>query len=63
MIMEYQNIINFSDNTPNHPNRFRTKNWVEINNDSRRTYNTNSQTKSKTSYNFLKLIIAMHIYL
>ena len=35
------------DNTPNQPSKFRTKNWVEINDDSRRTYNPNSQTKLK----------------
>ena len=37
------------DNTPSQPNKFRTKNWVEINDESRGTYNTNSQIKSKTS--------------
>ena len=29
--------------------KFRTKNWVEINNDSRGTYKTNSQIKFKTT--------------
>ena len=47
--MEYQNIINLLDNTPNQPTKFRTKNWVEINDDSRGIYNTNSQIKIKTS--------------
>ena len=47
--MEYQNIINFLDNTPNQPTKFRTKNWVEINGDSDGTYNTNSQIRFKTS--------------
>ena len=37
------------DNIPNQPTKFRTKNWVEINDDSRRTYNTNSQIKFKAS--------------
>ena len=41
--MEYQKIINLLDNTPNQPTKFRTKNWVEINDDARGTYNTNSQ--------------------
>ena len=41
--MEYQKIINLLDNTSNQPSKFRTKNWVEINNESRRTYNINSQ--------------------
>ena len=43
--MEYQIIINLLDNAPNRPNKFRTKDWVEINDDSRETYNTNSQIK------------------
>ena len=33
------------DNTPNQPSKFRTKNCVKINDDSRETYNTNSQIK------------------
>ena len=45
IIMEYQKIINLLSKTPNQPTKFRTKNWVEINNDSRGTYNTNSQIK------------------
>ena len=47
--MEYQKIINLLDNTPNQPTKFRTKNWVEINDEERGTYNTNSQFKFKTS--------------
>ena len=35
------------DNASNKPSRFRTKNWVEINNDSRGAYNVNSQIKFK----------------
>ena len=37
------------DNTPNQPSKFTTKNWVEINDDSLGTHNTNSQVKFKTS--------------
>ena len=47
--MEYQKIISLLDSTPNQPAKFRTKNWVEINNDSRGTYKTNSQIELKTS--------------
>ena len=47
--MEYQKIINLLDNTPNQPTQLRTKNWVEINDEDRGTYNTNSQIKFKTS--------------
>ena len=36
-------------NISNQPSKFRTKNWVEINDDSRGTYNTYSQIKFKTS--------------
>ena len=32
--MEYDKVINLSDNTPNQPSKFNTKNWVEINNES-----------------------------
>ena len=47
--MEYQKIVNLLDDTPNQPSKFRTKNWAEINDDSRGTYNTNSQIKFKTT--------------
>ena len=40
--MEYQKVINLLDITPNQPSKFRTKNCIEINDDARRTYNTNS---------------------
>ena len=47
--MEYQKIINLLDSTQNQPTKFRTKNWVEINDNSRGTHNTNTQIKFKTS--------------
>ena len=47
--MECQKIIILLDNTPNRPTEFRTKNWVEINDKSCGTYNTNSQNKFETS--------------
>ena len=37
------------DNTPNQPSKCRTRNWVEINDDSSGMHNTNSQIKLKTS--------------
>ena len=37
--MEYQKIINLLDNTPDQLSKFRTKYWVEINDDSRETFN------------------------
>ena len=47
--MEYQKIITFLENKPNQPSKFRTKSWVEVNDESRRTYNVNSQIKFKAS--------------
>ena len=62
--MEYQKITNLLDNAPNQPTKFRTKKWVETNDDSRGTYNTNSQIKFKTSVlSQVYVIIVMHIYL
>ena len=43
--MDYQKIINLLDNTSNEPSKFRTKNWIEINDASRGPYNVNSQIK------------------
>ena len=47
--MENQKITNLLDNTPNKTSKFRTKNRVELNDESRETYNANSQTQFKTS--------------
>ena len=48
--MEYQKIANLlDDNKSNQPSKFRTKNWVEISDESRGTYNVNSQFKFKTT--------------
>ena len=47
--MEYQKIANLIDDTSNQPSRFRTKNWVEINDESRGTYDVNSQIEFKTT--------------
>ena len=46
--MEYQKLANLLDNAFNQPSRFRTRNWVEINDDSRGTY-TNADIKFKTT--------------
>ena len=37
------------DNIWNQPSKFRTKSWVEIDDESRRAYKTNSQVKFKTT--------------
>ena len=47
--MEYQKIANLIDGTSNQPSKFRTKNWVKINDESRGTYNVGSQIKFKTA--------------
>ena len=46
--MEYQKIINLLDNMSNQLHKFRTKNWMEIIDQSRRVYNTNSDIRFKT---------------
>ena len=46
--MEYQKIANFLNNESNQPSKFRTKNWVEINDEARGAYSTNKQIKFKT---------------
>ena len=39
--MEYQKIANLLDSVPNQPSKFRTRNWVEVNDESRGTYTSN----------------------
>ena len=48
--MEYQKIANLIDNdASNQPSKFRTRNWIEINDESRGAYNVNSQIKFTTT--------------
>ena len=47
--MEYQKITNLIDDASNQPSKFKTKTWVEINDESRGTDNENSQVKFKTT--------------
>ena len=48
--MEYQKIAHFvDDGSSNQPSKFKTKNWDEVNDDSRGTYNVNSQIRFKTT--------------
>ena len=61
--MEYEQVINLLGNTPNQPTKFRTKNWVEINNDSRGTYNRNSRIKFKTSMSRSSLCDYSDVYI
>ena len=47
--MEYQKIANLLNDTSNKPSKFRTRNWVEINDDIRRGYSPNKQIRFKTA--------------
>ena len=48
--MKYQKIANLLDDaSSNQPSKFQTKNWVEVNDESRGTYNVHSQIKFKTT--------------
>ena len=47
--MEYEKIMNLLENIPNQPSKFRTKYWVEINDDEPRRNNSSSQTNFKNS--------------
>ena len=47
--MEYQKIANLLDSASNQPSKFRTRNWVEINDESRGGYTTGSDIKFKTT--------------
>ena len=47
--MEHQKIANLIDCASNQPSKSRSKNWFEINDESRGTYNVNSQIKFKTT--------------
>ena len=49
MIMEYQKIASLLNDESNKPSRFRTRNWVEINDDIRGEYSPNKQTRFKTA--------------
>ena len=46
--MEYQKKINLLDNITNQPSKFRTRNWVEVNDKSKGKYD-NSNIRFKTS--------------
>ena len=43
--MEYQKIANLLDNTSIQPSKFRTKNWVETNDDIGIGYSSNKQIR------------------
>ena len=47
--MEYKKIITLLENTSDQPSKFRTKNWVEINDESNESYGTGSAIEFKTT--------------
>ena len=47
--MEYKKIANLLDDTSNKSSKFKTNNWVEVNDDSRGIYNVSNQIKFKTA--------------
>ena len=49
--MEYQKIIKFLDYTMNQPSKSKTKNWVEINNESRGDYNDDDDNNNDNNNN------------
>ena len=64
--MDYQKVINLLVNTLNRPSKFRTRNWVEINDNSSGMYSTNSPIKFKIPMPkscLCEYSIVMHIYL
>ena len=45
--MKYQKIANLLNDGSNKPSKFRTRNWVELNDEARGTYSHNKQIKFK----------------
>ena len=61
--MECQNIINLLGNTLNQLTKFRTKNWVEINDNLNRMCKTNNQITFKSSMFKFSLGDYSHAYI
>ena len=66
--MEYQKIANLVDNevvlsVSNRPSKFRTRSWIEINDESRGTYTSNDIKFKKTMLRSNLCDCADHIYL
>ena len=54
--MEYQKIANLLDTESNQPSKFRTRNWVEINDESKETHTCND-IKFETTILYLIYVI------
>ena len=63
--MEYQKIANFLVSTSNQPSKFRTRNWVDVNDESKESYKPGSDIKFKTTMLRFNLFdyADMHTYL
>ena len=55
-------MVNLLANTLNQLSKFRTKNWIKIDDQSRGVYNTNSDIRFKITM-LVYVIIVMHTYL
>ena len=63
--MKYQKMINLLDDTTNETSKFRTRNWVKINDELIGTCNAGNQVKFKTLMirsNLLWLFRCIHIW-
>ena len=60
--MEYQKIADLVDSASNKPSKFRTRNWVEVNDDIRGGYFPNKQIRFKTA-TLRSVITVMRMYL
>ena len=62
--MEYRKIINLLENTPNHLSKFRTKSWIEVNDQSRGVYNTSGYNtiRFKTTMSKSRLCDSSYTY-
>ena len=61
--MEYQKIANLLESISDNPSKFRTKNWIEINDKSRGNY-ANSDVRFKTTMlRSNHVVIQIHTYL
>ena len=49
MVIKYQKISNLLNDASNKPSKFRTRNWVEMNDDIRDAYSPNKQIRFKTA--------------
>ena len=61
--MESQKTINLFENTTNQPSKFITRNWVEINDESRGKYDSSSINFKTSRKGQIYVIIVMYTYL